>query len=152
MLISPAYRYFPWKRVWKPLVPSKINFFVWTASLGKILMIDNLWKRRLVLLDWCYMCKANGESIDHLFLHCSIARDLWSMVLSVFGVWWVMPCHVLALLTCWSSGFKRYKFADIWDLIPHCVMWVIWGERNARSFEDSDRMAQELKQFFFNSI
>uniref|UniRef100_A0A2N9EQ15 4-hydroxy-tetrahydrodipicolinate reductase n=1 Tax=Fagus sylvatica TaxID=28930 RepID=A0A2N9EQ15_FAGSY len=92
------------------------------ASLGKILMIDNLWKRRLVLLDWCYMCKANGESIDHLFLHFSIARDLWSMVLSVFGVWWVMPCHVLALLTCWSSGFKRYKFADIWDLIPHCVM------------------------------
>jgi hypothetical protein len=59
------------------------------------------------------------------------------MIFSVFGVWWVMPCHVLELLTCWSSVFKRYKSAAIWDLIPHCVMWVIWRERNARSFEDS---------------
>uniref|UniRef100_A0A2N9G025 RNA helicase n=1 Tax=Fagus sylvatica TaxID=28930 RepID=A0A2N9G025_FAGSY len=29
-----------------------VNFFMWTASLGKVLMIDNLRKRQLVLLDW----------------------------------------------------------------------------------------------------
>ena len=27
------------------------------------------------------MCKFNGESVDHLFLYCSIATDLWAMVL-----------------------------------------------------------------------
>jgi hypothetical protein len=31
-------------------------------------------------------------------------------------------------------------------------MRVIWRERNAWSFEDSDRTAQELKQFFFISL
>ena len=31
------------------------------------------------------MCKCNGESIDHLFLHCPIAMDLWAMVFSLFG-------------------------------------------------------------------
>ena len=25
------------------------------------------------------MCKRNGESVDHLFLHCPFASDLWSM-------------------------------------------------------------------------
>ena len=76
MLISLAYKYFPWRRVCKSLIPSTVNFFVRTVALGKILMIDNLRKCCLVLLDWCCMCKANGESIDLLFLHCSIVRDL----------------------------------------------------------------------------
>ena len=128
------------------------NFLVWTAALGKVLTTDNLRKRRLTLLDWCCMCKANGESIDHLFLHCSIARDLWSLVFSIFGVWWVMPCHVLELLLCWSTGFKSYRSAHLWDLITHCVLWVIWREQNAQSFEDTERTAPGLKQFFLNSL
>ena len=32
------------------------------------------------------MCKCNGESVDHLFLHCPVAMDLWSVVLVLFGV------------------------------------------------------------------
>ena len=36
------------------------------------------------------MCKRNGESIDHLLLHCPWVAELWSMVLDLFGVYWVM--------------------------------------------------------------
>jgi len=32
------------------------------------------------------MCKASGESIDHLFMHCMVATELWSMILQLFGV------------------------------------------------------------------
>ena len=39
-------------------------------------MVDNLRKRKVWILDWCYMCKCNGESVDHLFLHCLVAIDL----------------------------------------------------------------------------
>jgi hypothetical protein len=46
VLTSPTHRSFPWKRVWKSLVPLKVNFFVWTAALGKVLTIDNLQKCR----------------------------------------------------------------------------------------------------------
>ena len=46
------------------------------------------------------MCKSNGESVDHLFLHCLVAMDLWSMVLGLFGLSWVMPHSVLGLLGC----------------------------------------------------
>ena len=152
VLTSPNHRSFPWKRVWKSLVPSKINFFVWTAVLGKVLTIDNLRKRQLLLIDWCCMCKASGESIDHLFLHCPIARDLWSLAFSAFGVWWVMPCHILAILQCWSTGFRSHRSGHLWEFIPHCVMWVIWRERNARSFEDTERTVPGLKQFFLTSL
>jgi hypothetical protein len=36
---------FPWKSVWKPTVPSKVSFFLWTAALGRVLTTDNLWKQ-----------------------------------------------------------------------------------------------------------
>ena len=57
---------FPWRSIWKQKIPSRVAFFVWTAVLGKCLTIDNLRKMKVWILDWCYMCKCNGESIDHL--------------------------------------------------------------------------------------
>jgi hypothetical protein len=48
---------------------------VWTATLGKILTLDNLRKRNIIVMKWCFMCKIYGESIDHLFLHCMVEDD-----------------------------------------------------------------------------
>ena len=47
---------FPWKSIWKQKIPSRVAFFVWTAALGKYLTIDNSRKRKVWILDWCYMC------------------------------------------------------------------------------------------------
>jgi hypothetical protein len=70
-------------------------FFVWSAALGKILTHDNLRKRNVVVIEWCCMYKKNRESIDHLLLYCEVARDLWSYILILFGVEWIMPRTVL---------------------------------------------------------
>uniref|UniRef100_A0A2N9FVR5 Reverse transcriptase domain-containing protein n=1 Tax=Fagus sylvatica TaxID=28930 RepID=A0A2N9FVR5_FAGSY len=71
---------FPWKPIWKVKVPPRVAFLSWTVTLGKVLTIDNLRKRGLIIQEWCCMCKRSGESVDHLFLHCSVAMELWSMV------------------------------------------------------------------------
>jgi hypothetical protein len=36
------------------------------------------------------MCKQGGESIDHLFLHCEVATELWTIFLQLFEVVWVI--------------------------------------------------------------
>ena len=61
-------------------------FFAWTTALGKILAIDNLRRYRVIILDWCYMCKKAGETVDHLLSHCEYASELWSLVFCLFGV------------------------------------------------------------------
>ena len=83
-------------------------FFVWIAALGKCLTIDNLPKRKVWILDLCYMCKCNSESVDHLFLHCPVAMDLWSMVLGLFGVSWVMSQSIVGLLASWQGRLGRH--------------------------------------------
>jgi hypothetical protein len=72
---------------------------VWMPALGKILTLDNLRKRRVIVVEWCCMCWS-GESIDHLFLHCEVEKELWSSIFSLFRVKWVMPKRVIELLDC----------------------------------------------------
>jgi len=50
-----------------------------------------------------YMCKKSGESIDHLLIHCKVARKLWSSILNLLGVEWVMSRWVIGLLSNWGG-------------------------------------------------
>jgi hypothetical protein len=43
-------------------------FFVWMAALGKVLNLDNLRKRNVIVVDWCCICKRSEVSIDHPLL------------------------------------------------------------------------------------
>ena len=98
----PTFVSFPWRMIWQSKVPPRVAFFSWSTSLGKILTTDNLHKRQVMVLDWCYMCKRCGESMYHLLLHCSIDWELWSLVFCLFGIQWVMPHTVLELFEAWQ--------------------------------------------------
>uniref|UniRef100_A0A2N9G322 Vacuolar protein sorting-associated protein 13 VPS13 adaptor binding domain-containing protein n=2 Tax=Fagus sylvatica TaxID=28930 RepID=A0A2N9G322_FAGSY len=75
-----------------------------------------------------------GETVDHLLLY-------WSFVLRSFGVDWVLPKKVVELLFGWWSLFgKEEASSDVWNLVPPCLMWTIWRERNCRSFEDIESL------------
>jgi hypothetical protein len=78
--------HFPWKSIWRTKVPLKVAFFAWAAALVKILTLDNLRKRQVIVIDRCCMCKKNGESVDHLLLHCEVACVLWNAIFSRFSL------------------------------------------------------------------
>jgi hypothetical protein len=80
---------FPWKSVWRTQAPSRAAFFSWLAALGKILTVDNLRKRNIIIVDRCCLCKRDGEIVDHLLLHCDVASTLWIHVFTRFGMSWV---------------------------------------------------------------
>ena len=120
--LTPCVGTFPWKSIWKVKAPPRVAFFIWTASLGKILTMDNLQRRQIILVNWCCMCKNNGESVNHLLLHCPMPWELCAMVCSLFGVHWVMLARVLDLLSCWQGSLGRHQNGVIWKafLIVSC--------------------------------
>jgi hypothetical protein len=105
-----------------------VSFFVWTVALEKILTYDNLCRQNIVVVEWCSMCKKSGESIDHLLLHCDVARDIWSYFLILFGVEWVMPRRVLDLLSSRGNSLDRGQVKQIWKQGLLSVMWGLWRE------------------------
>ena len=71
----------PWKIIWK----SKVPFFIGTAVLGKILIMDNLCKKNIIVMDCCCMCKKSGG-------------NYWSFI--------------VALWSCY--GGLEYGFSAVW--------------------------------------
>jgi hypothetical protein len=73
-------------------------------------------------------------------------RDLWSYILILFGVEWVMPQSVLELLNSWGPAIGCGHVKEAWRLAPLCLLWCIWRERNARLFEDVETSMVELRK------
>ena len=143
---------FRWRLVWQSKVPPRVAFFSWSTSLGKILTTDNLCRRSIIVLDWCYMCQRCGKSVDHLLLHWPIAYELWSLVFCLFGLHWVMPLKVVELFESWQGKFGWHRNIVFWRLVPHCLMWCIWRERNARCFKGCEWSLLEIKSFFLHTL
>ena len=121
--------------MWKSKVPTRVAFFSWTAALGRILTIDNLWKRRVLLL-----------------LHCPIAQKLWNLIFTLFGTSWVMPRGVEDLFSCWTNTMGNSESGAIWKAVPHCLMWCFWRERNSRAFSGEENSVPALKYSFLQTL
>ena len=53
---------------------------------------------------------------------------------------------VVDLLFCWYHWLGKHSL-NVWDLVPGCLMWTIWIERNRRSFEDEGKTVVQLLEF-----
>ena len=89
--------------------------------------------------------------MDHLLIHCKYAHTLWSEVLCLFGVQWVMLKNVVSLLSAWWNWLGSHT-SNVWNMVPACLMWLIWKEGNARTFEDTERSILDLKLLFFRTL
>ena len=72
--------------MWQTQAPPRSVFFAWSAALSKILTLNNLRKRHVIVINRCCMCKRSEEMVDHLLLHCEVASALWYAILSRFGM------------------------------------------------------------------
>ena len=84
-------------------VPQKVAFFVCTATLRKILTIDNLRKRYILIINWCCICISHGESTDNLLLHWPLISVVFSFVFTLLRLAYVMPKSVCTLIECWQG-------------------------------------------------
>ena len=126
-------------------------FFLWTVAHDRILVLDNLmlWGRPLV--NRCCMCCCDGESVDNLLLHCPVTHTLWTFMLQAFGIHWVMLGSVAGLLSCWHQWLGKHN-SNIWNLIPGCLMWIVWLERNRHSSENMEKTLDKLKVLYQHSL
>jgi hypothetical protein len=85
-LITHDRALFPRRSIWRSEIPLKVAFFICSTALGKILTLDNLRKSNLIVVDWCCMCKKSRKTIDHLLLHCKVAKALWNIFLGLCGL------------------------------------------------------------------
>ena len=77
--------------------------------------------------------------------------NLWSAIFEVFGIHWVMPKTVSSLLFAWRNWFGKH-LSIIWNMVPACLIWLVWTERNTCIFEDNERTLNLLKPLLFGTL
>lgn len=58
---------FPFRQIWKGNAPPKVVFFAWEANKGCILTIDKLFRRGMIMVNGCYLCKGVAETLVDMF-------------------------------------------------------------------------------------
>lgn len=123
---------FPHKCMWKTKMPSRIKFFVWLLLRNSILTKDNLLKHGWVGDPGCPFCGRN-ESIDHLFLQCSMAKMLLNILKFAFSLFDI-PDSLNDLMNVWMEKFRKDE-KQLMMVGVSALFWKIWRLRNSAIFD-----------------
>ena len=104
------------------------------------------------MINKCNLCKENEESADHILIHCGKTRELWTLLLSSFGVVWVFLDSVRNLLLEWKIKGLGKKRSVVWRMTPISLFWCILGERNRRMFHEEEMSDMSLRNLFLRSL
>ncbi|RVW59698.1 Polypyrimidine tract-binding protein-like 1 [Vitis vinifera] len=85
------------------------------ATWGKVLTLDRLQKRGWHLPNRCFLCGYEKETVNHILIHCIVARVLWDMICALVGVKWVFPETV-----------KEHKFMNSGFYDVHLISMVLF--------------------------
>ena len=87
-----------------------------------------------------------------ILLFCLNEAKIKGYDFALIGIHWVMAKRVIDLFNCWQGSLGRHQNFVIWKAIPHCLMWCLWRERNARVFEGCEICVLELKLQFYHFL
>ena len=91
----------------------------------------------IVIIDWCCMCRDWGDNKSSFLVLCY----------SVFAL-----IRAVKVSACWSSGTMKHQSSDLWHTIPLYLMWCIWKEHNARTFDVVEDSLLCMKLLFLRSL
>ncbi|WZY78416.1 hypothetical protein YC2023_024800 [Brassica napus] len=127
---------FNWKKaVWSLKTSPKTKLFVWKALHGAIPAGEALRARHINVDGKCKRCNM-PETIDHLFFHCSYAKQMW---LSAPVLPRIEYNESIVLRTSWISLVSKKNLPPTGVAEGHLapwILWHIWTARNNLVFKD----------------
>lgn len=123
---------------WKLEVPPKVRVFWWRVLHEFLPARHILWKRHIEPVANCEVCGVPEESIRHVLLDCTVAKEFWIQARIAIG----MKLPNLKTAT-WAHDLLS-------DICPKrdqafilCGMWALWMIRNKRRHGEQSMTLQQ---------
>ena len=113
-----------WQSFWDKSILSRVLAFCWIAWCHKILSIDNL-RRKCIIVNGYPLCLKDEETINHLMIHCVFANKIWAFFLNMFEVQWVMPQSDYDLFCLWHLGCKFVRGKILLKSVLYASLWKL---------------------------
>jgi mannosylglycoprotein endo-beta-mannosidase len=135
--------------IWRSWAPGKCKFFMWTATLDRILTADALQRRGWENNYFCQLCFRNLETPWHLITECTWSRKVWSALATMSNSPSLLPSNwnQATTLSDWiqicrmNSPTEKRKGVHSLLLL---ATWEIWRERNRRIFQHEELSVEAL--------
>lgn len=124
------------KQIWKTPAPPKVRFFFWLTMHGRCWTGDRRFRHGLQPSNDCIMCDQEPETMDHILIGCSFSREVWHIWFA--RIWLQVPSadDGEAALEWWLRSRKTVQksLRRGFDSLIFLVGWMLWKERNSRTF------------------
>lgn len=96
--------------------------------------------------DACALSDQGTESVEHLFLGCVMARQVWFYLLQPLHLDSLTPVQEAGIGAWWLEHRARVHKSDrkLFDCVLLLVAWSLWKERNTRVFRRPRSAAREI--------
>ncbi|XP_071738688.1 uncharacterized protein [Rutidosis leptorrhynchoides] len=119
------------------LVPLKAEVFVWRVTRRRLPIRVELDKRGIDLNSVrCPLCDDNIESLDHVFIFCKHALDVWERVYKWWGVGSVTNLSIEEAFRGNISGQLSSLGIKLWQSVEWTCAYLIWWNRNQKVFSN----------------
>ena len=81
--------------LWNKALPNKISCFIWLSLRNRILTWENLQKRGFHGPGICALCCSDEETVEHLFINCSVWRTVADHVCDLLNLTAFSPSVLL---------------------------------------------------------
>lgn len=120
--------------IWKVKIPYKVACFLWLMARQAVLTQDKL----------IFFCESEAETIFNFSYTVKWPNKFGSSTSSWEGS--DGPCQGTSeVLACWNRHSNLSGHRKTWKIVPACIWWSIWKERNQRCYEDKSNTFQKLK-------
>ncbi|KAL0400828.1 UNVERIFIED_CONTAM: putative ribonuclease H protein [Sesamum latifolium] len=124
------------KEFWHPTVTPSMSIFIWRLLHNFIPVDERLREKGLSIVSKC-MCCRNSETVQHLFLNGTVAREVWLYFGTLFSL---IPPHteyISTMIHAWRLSSPFVKNGHIRLLLPILILWSMWRMRNEAKFNDA---------------
>lgn len=108
----------------------------------ELISLEGMSYRRILQLT--VMCEGVPEALDHLFLNCVMARDVWAGILRWLGFVYHTPPDLFVHWKWWNELSGNKKIRKGYRIIWHAAIWTIWRVRNDLIFNNSTCGIEEV--------
>jgi hypothetical protein len=132
--------------IWKSPTPSKVVGFVWQLLHNRLPTRSNLVTRHVVVAgddSLCPLCHVESETESHLFLYCSVAKQVWVEIFYWLNIPFSFPHSIFSMFNCLlCTGNPNASKGRL--MICCAVVWIIWKFRNSVVFDNGRGSILEL--------
>jgi hypothetical protein len=133
--------YSKWKKLWSLAVPPKQIHLIWRILNNAIPVKENLLKRGIRCVPLCSYCNSKVESINHIFLECVRAKQVW------FASPLTINIDNLEIKNIPDWIDYMIQVAKIEDMQKiSTILYSIWNARNDKEFNGVNVPPEDISQ------